>query len=352
MRSMAIAALPDAHDDSRSPAQFVALALLIGGAALMLYGAVVGDLNPGTPQRTAFLVGASVAALGGALALIAPVLFAPGAGSTRRFLQVVVPVGLVAVLCPSVAVLAANGLDRSTSSQSSQSFSSPVVVQGDSSGAQSLVDQVNAGNEAEAAAPAAPGTTVVPVTSPDAVIANQITHTHEHGVAVPEVPLDKATRAELTQQITIARKVADQFPTVAQAEAAGYKMVTPYVPLIGAHYINWSLMDTTFDPAHPEMILYDGTNPDSKIVGLSYYVFSNGEPQGFAGPNDHWHQHIGLCINGSGVVVGDEQTTPDQCAARGGTKAYTTNGWMVHAWVVPGWESPQGVFSPEHPGLT
>jgi len=24
---------------------------------------------------------------------------------------------------------------------------------------------------------------------------------------------------------------------------------------------------------------------------------------------------------------------------------------MVHAWVVPGWESPQGVFSPEHPGL-
>jgi hypothetical protein len=24
---------------------------------------------------------------------------------------------------------------------------------------------------------------------------------------------------------------------------------------------------------------------------------------------------------------------------------------MVHAWVVPGWDSPQGVFSPEHSGL-
>src|SRR2546421_211955 len=26
-------------------------------------------------------------------------------------------------------------------------------------------------------------------------------------------------------------------------------------------------------------------------------------------------------------------------------------GWMVHAWVVPGWESPRGVFSHENPDL-
>jgi len=26
-------------------------------------------------------------------------------------------------------------------------------------------------------------------------------------------------------------------------------------------------------------------------------------------------------------------------------------GWMVHAWVVPGWESPDGVFSHENPNL-
>jgi hypothetical protein len=25
--------------------------------------------------------------------------------------------------------------------------------------------------------------------------------------------------------------------------------------------------------------------------------------------------------------------------------------WMVHAWVVPGWESPQGVFSHDNPDV-
>ena len=55
-----------------------------------------------------------------------------------------------------------------------------------------------------------------------------------------------------------------------------------------------------FDPAKPSELLYDGTRPDSKIVGLSYLVFHpGGAPEGFAGPNDHWHQHNangGLCL--------------------------------------------------------
>jgi hypothetical protein len=35
----------------------------------------------------------------------------------------------------------------------------------------------------------------------------------------------------------------------------------------------------------------------------------------------------------------------------GGVKADGSDFWMVHAWVVPGWDSPQGVFSAEHQGL-
>jgi hypothetical protein len=46
----------------------------------------------------------------------------------------------------------------------------------------------------------------------------------------------------------------------------------------------------------------------------------------------------------------DSDVTSAQCAAAGGNfMAITT--WMVHAWVVPGWESPQGVFSHENPNL-
>lgn len=173
---------------------------------------------------------------------------------------------------------------------------------------------------------------------------------HSHGTAVAEQPLTRSERTELADQLVLARATAMKYPTVADATAAGYTMVTTYLPLIGAHYIKGALMDGTFDVTQPEMLLYDGTKPASHIVGLSYYMFSDTEPSPFAGPNDHWHQHIGLCIK-AGVVVGGSQLTNEQCAARGGAKAGLNNGWMIHAWVVPGWDSPQGVFGPEHPGL-
>ncbi|MGH2758947.1 MAG: hypothetical protein ACRDKJ_05210, partial [Actinomycetota bacterium] len=128
--------------------------------------------------------------------------------------------------------------------------------------------------------------------------------------------------------------------------------VTPYLPLIGAHYMRFLSVDGTFQIDQPEMLLYDGTTPDARIVGLSYYVTGDREPAGFTGPNDHWHRHIGLCIDtGRAFVVGDEQTTAEECARRGGIKVDGRDGWMVHAWVVPGWESTLGVFSAENPQL-
>jgi hypothetical protein len=137
---------------------------------------------------------------------------------------------------------------------------------------------------------------------------------------------------------------------VADAEAAGYRKVTTYLPLIGAHYMHFGYLADGFVPAQPEMLLFDGTDPDSRIVGLSYFVLGTTPPAGFAGPNDHWHQHKGLCLRGT-LVVGGERTTEEECRQRGGRKANDLEAWMVHAWVVPGWESPEGVFSPEHSGL-
>ena len=40
----------------------------------------------------------------------------------------------------------------------------------------------------------------------------------------------------------------------------------------------------------------------------------------------------------------DQNITPQECADVHGDFMKKTV-WMVHAWVVPGWESPQGVFS-------
>ena len=127
-----------------------------------------------------------------------------------------------------------------------------------------------------------------------------------------------------------------------------------YVPCIGAHYTKTALVGH-FDPSTPSELLYDGTAPESKIVGLSYLLLNKGgPPEGFAGSNDQWHQHTangGLCLNAQAVVVGNESTSIKECEARGGKKIALTDIWMVHDWVVPGWECGWGVFAGECPEL-
>jgi hypothetical protein len=180
------------------------------------------------------------------------------------------------------------------------------------------------------------------------------TEGHFHRGPATQDPVDQATRAQLEVQQTQARAVAEKYPTVADAERAGYYMSTAYVPCIGAHYTNVQLA-RQFDVRAPSELLYDGTQPTARIVGLSYLVWHpGGAPDGFAGPNDRWHQHNfngGLCFNAYGVVVGAESTSPAQCAALGGKKVQLVDTWMLHDWVVPGFECSWGVFAPECPEL-
>ncbi len=176
-----------------------------------------------------------------------------------------------------------------------------------------------------------------------------------HGSRGPlrQEPLTRDERDRLALQQEQARSAAARYPTVADAVAAGYRMSTPYVPCIGAHYTDVGLV-ARFDPAAPSELLYDGTDPGSRLVGLSYLVFNaGGPPEGFAGPNDRWHQHNfngGLCFKG-GVVVGGEAMTSRRCQEIGGEKRALDDIWMVHDWVVPGWECSWGAFSGECPEL-
>jgi hypothetical protein len=165
--------------------------------------------------------------------------------------------------------------------------------------------------------------------------------------------IDQEECVRLAEELDLARETALRYPTAADAVAGGWQRVTPYVPGIAAHYMKFSLVDGRFEITQPEMLLYDGDDPDARVVGLSYYMRHSGdaEPtQGFTGPNDHYHRHVGLC-NGPGGVIGDSTTTAEECAARGGRKSDRQDGWMAHAWVVPGCESPWGVFSGASPLL-
>jgi hypothetical protein len=128
-------------------------------------------------------------------------------------------------------------------------------------------------------------------------------------------------------------------------------------PGVGAHYqvINGTIFkginpDGSINPLYPASWIYASTADNAPVVGVMYESMDQTPPKGFIGPNDHWHRHSNLCVQfGAGSKIGvpfaaDQDVTPQECADVHGQFMKKTV-WMVHAWVVPGWESPQGVFS-------
>jgi hypothetical protein len=173
----------------------------------------------------------------------------------------------------------------------------------------------------------------------------------------PNKPLDPATRDALKAQLAQARDVALRYPTVADATAAGYRAAGGFAPGSGAHFISYGGMTGSgaFEPAKPLALIYDGVSPTSQVIGLMYYGMGETAPEGFAGPNDHWHRHSNVCIKfGPGGIdvpfPADVDVTEAQCKDVQGSFMKIT-GYMVHAWVVPSWESPLGVFSHDNPDV-
>jgi hypothetical protein len=197
-----------------------------------------------------------------------------------------------------------------------------------------------------------------------ATVAAGVGHAHNHDQLAelqPDQPLDAATRAALAEQLTAARAVALQYPTVADAQRAGLVQAGGFAPGSGAHYISLTGSargingDGTVDVSRPGAFIYDGANPASRITGLMYISLAPSPPVGFAGPNDHWHRHANVCVRygAGGIEVpypADRDITKGQCDSVGGVFMRQTV-WMVHAWVVPGWESPLGVFSHDNPNV-
>ena len=334
--------------------------LFFAAAGLLLVGLAFDGWSPGTGTsgdvaHSVVVVGGTVLVLAAVMLAVSPILFRRSAERGGwRVVQVAVPVLVVGVVGPAMVAAAAS----STRSEPTAALPGAVAALAGTGAAHEDTphEHTDAASTPAAAtgaaAPATPGQALGSEITGNSAAAAGAEPDHGHGTALPEQPLDPATRNALGQQLVTARNVAMTYPTVASALAAGYIKVTTFVPLIGAHYLNFALTDDVFDPAQPEMLLYDGTDPGSKIVGLSYFVAApdGAPPEGFAGPNDHWHQHIGLCVKNA-VVVGGEKISAEECKKRGGNKVGLHDLWMVHAWVVPGWDSPQGVFSPEHLGL-
>ena len=145
-----------------------------------------------------------------------------------------------------------------------------------------------------------------------------------HGASL--VAIDKKEfGAPTEQQLASARSATAKYHDVAQAEADGYTSINLYLRGEGFHYVNFSLIDGTFDPEHPEVLLYAPVPGENRLelVGVEYLVplgLSIDAPEGFIGDADQW----GKDTEGFGL-------------------------WELNAWI---WlHNPEGMFSHDNPRI-
>ena len=170
---------------------------------------------------------------------------------------------------------------------------------------------------------------------------------HDHDVVLADT-LAPDEQARFDAQVKAAVDAASRFRTTADAAAAGYVQSATQLPGVGTHWVNWTLVDRPFDPAHPSMLLFDQSPlHDTRLAGFSYWVRSVDPPEGFAGPNDVWHRHSGLCFE-NGWLVRENVPSAAQCD---GQWLNGSDLWMLHAWVAPDVENADGLFAPRNRAL-
>lgn len=174
-----------------------------------------------------------------------------------------------------------------------------------------------------------------------------------NGLATAE-PLTTADRIRLGAQMEAARAAALLFPTLADAERAGWVPIGDFVPGAGQMLVNPSPIDA-FDPAIPSALLFASSAEDAPVVGVQYDVRGDDAPDGFIGQRPLWHLHAGTCEidddRGTVTVVYEPAVTGTACVGID-ARLTTTVSWMIRAWVIPGWDNPGGPFAHDHSLLT
>lgn len=115
--------------------------------------------------------------------------------------------------------------------------------------------------------------------------------------------------------------VAGQYTTLSKLSAAGGAEVVNRPANIGVAFTNVPTPGS-FDPNVPNVFLYEGANPDSRLVGFAWEIDADTAPAGFVGDRDVW------------------------------TQDSTTGNWWLTVWVVRGYENHPNVFAASHPCLT
>jgi len=152
-----------------------------------------------------------------------------------------------------------------------------------------------------------------------ALTCSGLAQSHRPNTDNPDAHLSDETRKELAR----ARQATTQFHDVEQALKDQYEDLNLFVPGQGFHFLNRSLLNGTFDPEKPQILVYAPTSRGRlRLVALEYAVpvdLSPDAPAGFTGDNDKWHIETAFGL------------------------------WVLHAWV---WQAnPNGIFADFNPNV-
>ena len=176
----------------------------------------------------------------------------------------------------------------------------------------------------------------------------------------------------LTYELKDAIEWSAQWPTLGDAEDAGYTMAVEYIEGMGTHHVmlnNFSMtspdfnaeepdfpgtrIDDVFEHEKPEFLMYGGEDRDSQLVGFAWLVHApvDSPPEGFTGENDWWHRHESLCFRPSDFFMRGADINDETCENRDGVNVNLEEYWMVDAWIVRPWLTYDDVFTNHHPCL-
>lgn len=141
--------------------------------------------------------------------------------------------------------------------------------------------------------------------------------------------------------IAKARQGTGKYKDVNVALNDGYIQITPYIPIIGAHFAHPGAANA-LDPARPPILLYrPGKDGGWELVGAAYTQRKRAgverPPATPFGGLIQWHYHTNLCFQVESLSI----TFAPRAAQCSGTFVAETP-WLLHAWL---WlDSPEGIF--------
>ncbi len=128
---------------------------------------------------------------------------------------------------------------------------------------------------------------------------------------------------QLQVELSRVRAATAKYQNIDKAIHDGYADISLYVPHMGWHYLNLTVLDSTFDMEHPELLVYiDKPDGGKKLVAVEYAVpldLSPEAPEGFTGSEDVWDVNAAFQL------------------------------WTLHCWVW--YNNPDGIFAPFNPRI-